>query len=376
MELSNVSRVFNSAIEQIGKVVVGQMELVEGVLVALFSEGSVLIEGPPGLGKTLLVNVLSKTVNCDFNRVQFTPDLMPSDLTGHSIYDMKEQQFRFNKGPVFTNILLTDEINRSPPKTQASLLEVMQERQVTVDGTTHVLDRPFLVIATQNPIEHEGTYPLPEAQVDRFMFKLLVDYPSTAVDVIGPGAAPPHDPGQDKRQPGDRSEVADTAQQHRRGAGQQRRGDRFEVPFEGLQRDSVQHVVAADRDDSDVGPRRQDDRHLIAQNVGGSGTPDGDAVDRRVEAPSEMRADPPHPDLIRVFESRPRTARIAEYGDPERREIRRAEYSRGVGSFEPRQIAKSRVEDLTGQTEEGSGSDPEACVHDAFHRFHASAVPG
>ncbi|MEQ9407841.1 MAG: MoxR family ATPase [Fuerstiella sp.] len=183
MELSTVSRVFNDAIEQIGKVLVGQMELVEGVLIALFSEGSVLIEGPPGLGKTLLVNVLSKTVSCDFNRVQFTPDLMPSDLTGHSIYDMKEQQFRFNRGPVFTNILLADEINRSPPKTQASLLEVMQEQQVTVDGVTHTLDRPFLVIATQNPIEHEGTYPLPEAQVDRFMFKLLVDYPSTADEV-------------------------------------------------------------------------------------------------------------------------------------------------------------------------------------------------
>lgn len=180
MELSNVQTIFESAVEQIGKVVVGQMELVEGVLIALFSEGSVLIEGPPGLGKTLLVNVMSRTVSCEFNRVQFTPDLMPSDLTGHSIYDMKEQQFRFNKGPVFTNILLTDEINRSPPKTQASLLEVMQERQVTVDGTTHILNRPFLVIATQNPIEHEGTYPLPEAQVDRFMFKLLVDYPSTA----------------------------------------------------------------------------------------------------------------------------------------------------------------------------------------------------
>jgi len=180
MELPEVKQAFDSAIQQIGKVVVGQIELVEGVLVALFSEGSVLIEGPPGLGKTLLVNVLSRTVSCDFNRVQFTPDLMPSDLTGHSIYDMKEQQFRFNRGPVFTNILLGDEINRSPPKTQASLLEVMQEQQVTVDGVTHSLTRPFLVIATQNPIEHEGTYPLPEAQVDRFMFKLLVDYPSQA----------------------------------------------------------------------------------------------------------------------------------------------------------------------------------------------------
>jgi MoxR-like ATPase len=186
MELSNVSAAFDSAVEQIGKVVVGQMELVEGVLIALFSEGCVLIEGPPGLGKTLLVNVLSRVVSCHFNRVQFTPDLMPSDLTGHSIYDMKEQQFRFNRGPVFTNILLGDEINRSPPKTQAALLEVMQERQVTVDGITHVLERPFLVIATQNPIEHEGTYPLPEAQVDRFMFKLLVDYPdqSEEVDIL------------------------------------------------------------------------------------------------------------------------------------------------------------------------------------------------
>jgi len=183
MELSNVASVFNRAIDQIGKVVVGQQELIEGVLIALFSEGSVLIEGPPGLGKTLLVNVLSNTVSCGFNRVQFTPDLMPSDLTGHSIYDMKDQQFRFNRGPVFTNILLADEINRSPPKTQASLLEVMQERQVSVDGTTHSLDRPFLVIATQNPIEHEGTYPLPEAQVDRFMFKLLVDYPPVADEV-------------------------------------------------------------------------------------------------------------------------------------------------------------------------------------------------
>ncbi|MCR9198951.1 MAG: MoxR family ATPase [Planctomycetaceae bacterium] len=183
MELSNVASVFNRAIDQIGKVVVGQQELIEGVLIALFSEGSVLIEGPPGLGKTLLVNVLSNTVSCGFSRVQFTPDLMPSDLTGHSIYDMKDQQFRFNRGPVFTNILLADEINRSPPKTQASLLEVMQERQVTVDGTTHSLDRPFLVIATQNPIEHEGTYPLPEAQVDRFMFKLLVDYPPVPDEV-------------------------------------------------------------------------------------------------------------------------------------------------------------------------------------------------
>jgi len=177
MEFTDVKRLFDESMDQISQVVVGQTELVEGVLIALFAEGSVLIEGPPGLGKTLLVNVLSRTVSCDFRRVQFTPDLMPSDLTGHSMYDMKQQEFHFSAGPVFTNILLTDEINRSPPKTQAALLEVMQEQQVTADGRTHELDRPFLVIATQNPIEHEGTYPLPEAQVDRFMFKLLVDYP-------------------------------------------------------------------------------------------------------------------------------------------------------------------------------------------------------
>lgn len=178
-----ISEIFNRCVEQISRLVVGQQELVEGVLVALLSEGSVLIEGPPGLGKTLLVNVLARTVDCDFARVQFTPDLMPSDLTGHSVYNMKDQTFRFNRGPVFTNLLLADEINRAPPKSQAALLEVMQERQVTVDGQTHQLARPFLVIATQNPIEQEGTYPLPEAQVDRFMFKLLVDYPAAASEV-------------------------------------------------------------------------------------------------------------------------------------------------------------------------------------------------
>lgn len=183
MSVEKISETFNRAVEQVGRVLVGQLELVEGALIALFSEGSVLIEGPPGLGKTLLVNLLSRTVSCEFRRVQFTPDLMPSDLTGHSIYDMNKQSFQFNRGPVFTNILLADEINRSPPKTQAALLEAMQERQVSVDGVTHKLARPFLVVATQNPIEHEGTYPLPEAQVDRFMFKLLVDYPPPADEV-------------------------------------------------------------------------------------------------------------------------------------------------------------------------------------------------
>lgn len=183
MELQRVQSLFEEAMQEIGNVVVGQIELVEGVLIALFSEGSVLIEGPPGLGKTLLVNTLSKVISCDFKRVQFTPDLMPSDLTGHSVYDMSTKQFTFNRGPLFTNLLLGDEINRSPPKTQSALLEVMQEQQITVDGETFQLDRPFLVIATQNPLEHEGTYPLPEAQVDRFLFKLLVDYPTVKDEI-------------------------------------------------------------------------------------------------------------------------------------------------------------------------------------------------
>lgn len=191
MELSKIEEAFNLCIDEIGKVVVGQQELVEGVLVALFSEGSVLIEGVPGLGKTLLVNTLSKVTQCSFGRVQFTPDLMPSDLTGHSIYSMKDQEFHFTPGPVFTNLLLADEINRSPPKTQSALLEVMEEKQVTVDGESRPVERPFLVLATQNPLEHEGTYPLPEAQVDRFMFKLLIDYPPPADerDILGHYAA-------------------------------------------------------------------------------------------------------------------------------------------------------------------------------------------
>src|SRR5262245_32050466 len=178
MDVTQVAERFQKATEEIGKVLVGQHELVEATLIALFCEGNVLIEGVPGLGKTLLVNTLSKVLSCGFKRVQFTPDLMPSDLTGHSIFNMADQQFHFSQGPIFTNLLLADEINRAPAKTQSALLEAMQERQVTVDGTTYPLARPFLTIATQNPLEQEGTYPLPEAQLDRFMFKLLVTYPT------------------------------------------------------------------------------------------------------------------------------------------------------------------------------------------------------
>ena len=168
---------FERLTHEISKIYVGQDEMVLGTLVALFSSGHVLIESVPGLGKTLFVRTLGRVLGCAFGRIQFTADLMPSDITGAPIFDMKTQEFRFRPGPVFTQLLLADEINRSPAKTHAALLETMQEYRVTIDGISHPLDRPFLVLATQNPIESEGTYNLPEAQLDRFMFKLLADYP-------------------------------------------------------------------------------------------------------------------------------------------------------------------------------------------------------
>ncbi len=165
---------------EVNKVYVGQDELVRGVLAALLADGHVLIESVPGLGKTLLVRALGRVLGCEFNRIQFTPDLMPSDVTGSPVYDERIHDFRFRPGPVFTQLLLADEINRAPAKTHSALLEIMQEYRVTVDGTSHPITRPFLVLATQNPIESEGTYNLPEAQLDRFLFKLNAGYPSAA----------------------------------------------------------------------------------------------------------------------------------------------------------------------------------------------------
>jgi MoxR-like ATPase len=170
-------QLFDRITTEIGKIYVGQDELVLGTLVALFSSGHILIESVPGLGKTLFVRTLGRVLGCQFGRIQFTADLMPSDITGAPIFDMKLQEFRFRPGPIFTQLLLADEINRSPAKTHAALLEIMQEYRVTVDGKSHPIERPFLVLATQNPIESEGTYNLPEAQLDRFMFKLMADYP-------------------------------------------------------------------------------------------------------------------------------------------------------------------------------------------------------
>ena len=169
--------------QELQKVIVGQSEVIEQLFAAIFTRGHCLLEGVPGLAKTLMVSTLARILDVSFNRIQFTPDLMPSDIVGTNVLEEDEsgrRSFRFVKGPIFNNIVLADEINRTPPKTQAALLQAMQEREVTIGGTTYPLPKPFFVIATQNPIEQEGTYPLPEAQLDRFMFNVLVDYPSAA----------------------------------------------------------------------------------------------------------------------------------------------------------------------------------------------------
>ncbi len=166
------------SIEEVKKMVVGQDYMINRLLVGLFTNGHILLEGVPGLAKTLTVNTLSKVLHLDFQRIQFTPDLLPADLIGTMIYNQQKSEFEVKKGPIFANMILADEVNRSPAKVQSALLEAMQEKQVTIGETTYLLDRPFLVLATQNPVDQEGTYPLPEAQVDRFMMKVFVDYPS------------------------------------------------------------------------------------------------------------------------------------------------------------------------------------------------------
>jgi len=184
IDLSGLSKAVYEIRNEIGQVIIGQHKMVDLILTGLLCDGHILIEGVPGVAKTLMAKLVAKIIDVDFSRLQFTPDLMPSDVLGTSVFNPKEGDFRFKAGPVFSNIVLIDEINRAPAKTQAALFEVMEERQVTVDGITHVMKYPFIVLATQNPIEQEGTYRLPEAQLDRFIFKIEVGYPTLQEEVL------------------------------------------------------------------------------------------------------------------------------------------------------------------------------------------------
>ena len=176
-KISKESAIIDMLKLEVNKVIIGQKNMTERLLVALLSNGHILLEGVPGLAKTLAISTLAKTIDAKFNRLQFTPDLLPADIIGTQIYSPKTEKFSIKKGPIFANFILADEINRAPAKVQSALLEAMQERQVTIGGESFILDKPFLVMATQNPVEQEGTYPLPEAQIDRFMLKVIIDYP-------------------------------------------------------------------------------------------------------------------------------------------------------------------------------------------------------
>ncbi|WP_028980803.1 AAA family ATPase [Sporocytophaga myxococcoides] len=184
IDLTVVANSITKIKDEVRKVIVGQETMVELLLASILADGHVLIEGVPGVAKTLTSKVLAKTISADFSRIQFTPDLMPSDVTGVSVFNQKTSEFDFKKGPIFSNIVLIDEINRAPAKTQAALFEVMEERQITVDGNTYLMDPPFMILATQNPIDQEGTYKLPEAQLDRFLFKIVVRYPQAEEEFL------------------------------------------------------------------------------------------------------------------------------------------------------------------------------------------------
>ncbi|MHA1409894.1 MAG: AAA family ATPase [Candidatus Odinarchaeia archaeon] len=183
VNVDNIRKISRAILNEVGKVIIGKRDVLRNVLIALLCKGHILLEGVPGVAKTELAKTFSTTLGCDFRRIQFTPDLLPSDILGSVIFDQQKAQFYLRKGPIFTNILLADEINRAPPKTQAALLESMQEMQVTIEGKTNLLPQPFMVLATQNPLEQEGTYPLPEAQIDRFLFRIIVDYPTEKEEV-------------------------------------------------------------------------------------------------------------------------------------------------------------------------------------------------
>ena len=183
VDLSDLKATVAKIKTELGKIIIGQHHLIDLMITALFSDGHVLIEGVPGIAKTLTAKALARIIDSKFNRIQFTPDLMPSDLLGTSMYNLKNSRFEFHQGPLFTNLVLIDEVNRAPAKTQAALFEVMEERQITVDGQTYPMQEPYMVLATQNPIEQEGTYRLPEAQLDRFLFRIKINYPSENEEV-------------------------------------------------------------------------------------------------------------------------------------------------------------------------------------------------
>jgi len=183
IDLESLKESIGKVKTEIGKVIVGQTKLIDLLLIALLADGHVLIEGVPGIAKTLSVKLISRAVSTGFSRIQFTPDLMPSDILGTSVFNLSKSSFEFNRGPIFSNFILVDEINRAPAKTQSALFEVMEERQVSIDGNTYIMEKPFIVFATQNPLEHEGTYRLPEAQLDRFMFKINIGYPDVADEI-------------------------------------------------------------------------------------------------------------------------------------------------------------------------------------------------
>ena len=184
LDLTSLTQSIAAMKAELNTVIVGQEKMIDQLLVAFLSNGHILLEGVPGVAKTITAKLLAQTMDIGFSRIQFTPDLMPSDILGTSVFDLKTSEFKFKKGPIFSNLILIDEINRAPAKTQAALFEVMEERQITIDGKTYILDKPFLVIATQNPIEQEGTYRLPEAQLDRFLFKIVIDYPKLNEEVL------------------------------------------------------------------------------------------------------------------------------------------------------------------------------------------------
>ena len=250
-----VSEKLDAILGAIGQVIVGQRDPLEKMLIAMLCNGHVLLEGVPGIAKTMMVNTLAQALNAQFSRIQFTPDLLPGDLVGTQIYRHETGVFETHRGPVFANVVLADEINRSPAKVQSALLEAMQERQVTLGGETHKLPEPFMVLATQNPIEQEGTYSLPEAQVDRFMFKLLIEYPTHDEEHEIMRRVARTQPGHDRRTGGDARRRVDHARDA--GCGASGREDRAVHPASGWRRLGIQPLADSTNwlRSSGLGPR-------------------------------------------------------------------------------------------------------------------------